>query len=383
MFDVQVLTSTRAEYGLLRTLIFRMQQEEELKVSTLVTGMHLSDEFGQTYRQIEEDGVEIAVKIPILLSNDDPASVSKAMGLAMLGFADYFAAHRPDCIIVLGDRFETLAVCCAAFNEHIPVVHLHGGEKTEGALDEAYRHAITKLSCLHFASTEEYRRRVIQLGENPGTVFNTGALGVENVKNLKLPDLSNIENDIGFSLRQPYAVVTFHPSTMEKDSEQQCHALIDAMDAHAELRYLCTKANADAGGRLINRMLEEFAAERDNVILVDSLGALKYLCAVKHAALVLGNSSSGLLEVPSFGVPTVNIGSRQKGRIRAESVIDCESETKDIIDAISKALSNEMQEKARSVHNPYEGHDTSGIMTREIIKMLKEKKTNVKTFYDI
>lgn len=383
MFDVQVLTSTRAEYGLLRTLIFRMQQEEQLKVSTLVTGMHLSDEFGQTYRQIEEDGVEIAVKIPILLSNDDPASVSKAMGLAMLGFADYFAAHRPDCIIVLGDRFETLAVCCAAFNEHIPVVHLHGGEKTEGALDEAYRHAITKLSCLHFASTEEYRRRIIQLGENPATVFNTGALGVENVKNLKLPDLSNIENDIGFSLRQPYAVVTFHPSTMEKDSEQQCHALIDAMEAHAELSYLCTKANADAGGRLINRMLEEFAAERDNVILVDSLGALKYLCAVKHAALVLGNSSSGLLEVPSFGVPTVNIGSRQKGRIRAESVIDCESETKDIIDAINKALSNEMQEKARSVHNPYEGNDTSGIMTREIIKMLKEKKTNVKTFYDI
>lgn len=384
MFEVQILTATRAEYGLLRPLFFQFAKDRQVHVSAVVTGMHLSEEFGYTVEQIEQDGVEIAARIPILLSGDTPCAVSKSMGLAIIGFADYFAQHRPDCLVVLGDRFETLAVCCAAFNEHIPIAHLHGGERTEGALDEGYRHAITKLSYLHFASTEEYRQRIIQLGEEPERVFNVGALGVENALCLHLPEKQELEGSIGFSLEQPYAVVTFHPATTEKDSAaEQCNALIGAMDACREVSYLCTKANADAGGRIINRLLAQYAEKNDNVILVDSLGAARYLAAVRDSALVLGNSSSGLLEAPSFGVPTVNIGDRQKGRIRAESVIDCAPERDSIVSAIRQALTSQMRERARHANNPYQGVDTSGEIVRQIESKLLKSDRIEKHFYDM
>lgn len=384
MYEVQILTATRAEYGLLRPLIFRFMEEHDVHVSTVVTGMHLSDEFGMTYRQIEEDGVEIAAKIPILLGADTPCAVSKAMGLAMIGFADFFARQKPDCLVVLGDRFETLAVCCAAFNERIPIIHLHGGERSEGAMDEAYRHAITKLSHLHFASTEEYRRRIIQLGEAPERVFNVGALGVENALRLPLLAKAELEQFLDFSLQQPYAVVTFHPATLEEDAAQrQCQELLDAMEACSELRYLCTKANADAGGRTINRMLAQYAAGHPNVLLVDSLGALRYLTAVKYAALVLGNSSSGLLEVPSFGIPTVNIGDRQKGRIQAESVINCTPERESIETAIRRALDPEMRVQAQRVKNPYQGQDTSRTIVSQVKRMILEGWCPAKEFFDV
>lgn len=384
MFNIHVLTATRAEYGLLRPLIFRLMEECELQVSAVVTGMHLSEEFGMTYHQIEEDGIDIAAKIPILLSSDSASSVSKAMGLAMIGFADFFEQNRPDCLVVLGDRFETLAVCCAAFNAQIPIVHLHGGEKTEGAMDEAYRHAISKLSFLHFTSTEEYRRRVIQLGESPERVFNTGALGVENAKKLTLMSLHELEESLNFSLSSPYAVMTFHPTTLEEDAaRKQCQELLDAMDHCSNLRYLCTKANADAGGRVINQMLEQYAQIHENTILVDSLGTVRYLTAVKHAAVVLGNSSSGLLEVPSFGVPTVNIGDRQRGRMQAESVINCEPKKEAIISAIEKALTPETQAGAKHAHNPYEGVDTSREMVQHIKEMLTGPRDLKKHFFDL
>ncbi len=384
MYEIQILTATRAEYGLLRTLIFRLREQEGVHVSTLVTGMHLSEDFGLTYRQIEDDGVEIAAKIPILSGGDTPEAVSKAMGRAMIGFADWFSAHRPDCLVVLGDRFETLAVCCAAFNEHIPIVHLHGGEVTEGALDEGYRHAITKLSYLHFTSTEEYRARVIQLGEAPERVFAVGALGVENALKLPLPSRRELEESIGFSLDGDYAVVTFHPVTVERGSaESACEALLDAMRAFPELRWLCTKANADAGGGLINRMLAEAEKSCECIKLVDSLGAARYLAAVRDAAFVLGNSSSGLLEAPSLGVPTVNIGDRQKGRIRADSVIDCAQDAQSIIAAIKTAMDPERREAAKHVANPYEGADTSGAIASRILDMLHRGADMKKSFYDL
>lgn len=384
MYEVQILTATRAEYGLLRPLFFRFAEDREIHVSAVVTGMHLSEEFGFTVQQIEHDKIEIAAKIPILLSGDSPCAVSKSMGLAIIGFADYFAQHKPDCLVVLGDRFETLAVCCAAFNEHIRIAHLHGGERTEGALDEGYRHAITKLSYLHFASTEEYRRRIIQLGEEPERVFNVGALGVENALCLQLPEKQELERSIGFSLKHPYAVVTFHPATSERDSAaEQCKALIEAMDDCRELNYLCTKANADAGGRIINRLFAEYAEKNDNAILVDSLGTERYLAAVRDSALVLGNSSSGLLEAPSFGVPTVNIGNRQYGRIRAESVIDCMPERDSIVSSIHRALTLQIREKARHAKNPYQGVNTSQEIVRQVKRQLLERKRIEKHFYDM
>ena len=384
MFEVQVLTATRAEYGLLRPLMRRFMQEEDVHMTALVTGMHLSEEFGLTYREIEADGIEIATKIPILLSADTPNAVSKAMGLAMLGFADVFARQKPDCLVVLGDRFETLAVCCAAFNEHIPIVHLHGGERTEGVLDEGYRHAITKLSFLHFASTEAYRQRIIQLGEAPERVFNVGALGVENALTLPLPSREELEASLGFSLAAPYAVVTFHPAiTKEEDAPRQCQALLDAMDAHDGLRYLCTKANADAGGRAMNRMLADCAATRDNLLLVDSLGVARYLVAVKHAALVLGNSSSGLLEVPSFGVPTVDIGDRQKGRVMADSVLHCACEANAIAEAIAQALSPQARVRAQRARNPYQGQETSRQIVLHTKELLLLARATPKEFFDM
>lgn len=384
MKKIAVLTTTRAEYGLLRTLILRLQKEKDAEVSVLVSGMHLSEEYGLTFQYIEKDGLKIDARIPILQDEDSPAAVSKTMATALSGFADFFAEHRYDCLIVLGDRYETLAVVCAAFNENIPVFHIHGGEITEGALDDGYRHAITKLSYLHFTSTESYRKRVIQLGESPDRVFHTGALGVENAKNLKLPELPSLYRKIGRTLKDPFAVVTFHPVTTEAGAEkEQCHALIEAMKERDDIMYLCTKANSDAGGRMINQMLQEFAEKTEHVILVPSLGIENYLLAVKHSAFVLGNSSSGLLEVPSFGVPTVNIGDRQKGRIAAESVISCSCTKEDILAAIEKAMSEEFRTVAKQVKNPYEGKDPSGVMTERILSVLSDTADFRKHFYDI
>lgn len=384
MFEIRVLTASRAEYGLLRTLIFRLRDVPDFHVTALVTGMHLSEEFGSTDRQIEQDGIEIAARIPILLDSDTGSAVSKAMGLAMIGFADFFSSNSTDFLVVLGDRFETLAVCCAAFNEHIPIAHLHGGEITEGALDEGYRHAVTKLSYLHFTSTEEYRARVIQLGEAPDRVFNVGALGVENALKLPLPSREDLQQSLGFPLEGDYAVVTFHPASLERDSAQrQCVALIEAMLSFPGLCWLCTKANADAGGHMINRMLAEAEQKNGKICLVDSLGAARYLAAVRDAAFVLGNSSSGLLEVPSLGIPTVNIGDRQKGRIRADSVIDCAPDMDSIVRAIRTAMDPEVRSAAKRVKNPYQGRDTSGEIVKTLGKVLHTGIDLKKPFYDL
>lgn len=384
--NICVVTATRAEYGLLQPLIYRLRESEDFIVSVAVTGAHLSPEFGLTYREIEDDGIEIDKKIEILLSADTPAAISKCMGLALLGFADYFAEREFDAVVLLGDRYETLAIACAAMNARIPIVHLYGGEITEGAVDDGIRHAITKLSYLHMTSTEEYRRRVIQMGEQPDRVWTVGALGIENALHAEKPSLMELSTSLGWDLKpQGYAVVTFHPVTLEDNTaEEQARELLAAIDTFPDLKFVVTKANADAGGRIINKLCEEYAAGHENMRIFPSLGIGRYLAAVQHAAFVLGNSSSGLVEVPSFHVPTVNIGDRQKGRLRADSVIDCQAECRSIIKAVRQALALRDSGKLSNVTNPYGDGETSDKIIRHMRESLIEKMVDIqKKFYDL
>lgn len=382
-YTVAVLTATRAEYGLLRPVIQALSRQEVFQVSVLVTGAHLSPAFGYTVEEVRRDGFSIGAEIPILDELDTPLGMSCAMAKALTGFGEHFAAHQYDLLVVLGDRYETLAVCCAAMNARIPIAHLHGGETTEGAVDEAVRHAITKMSLLHFVSHADHRRRVIQLGEAPERVFDVGATGVENALHTPLLTKTALAKELGFPLDGPYVVATFHPTTLEGDEEGQFAQLAAALDAFPSLSVVFTKANADAGGRRLNALIEEYAARRPHVLAVTSLGTARYLSAVKHSALVVGNSSSGLLEAPSFRVPTVNIGNRQKGRLRAASVIDCPCETAAITAAIRRALSPDFRAGLSSVVNPYGDGDTSrriaSILTRELSQGLCLEKP----FYDI
>ena len=384
--QIGVLTGTRAEFGLLKPLILRLQKEDFCETRVLVTGMHLSPAFGNTYKEIEEAGIQIAEKIECITEGDTPKDISNNMAMAMTGFGKYFVNNKLDLLIVLGDRYETLAVCMAAMNAEIPIAHIHGGEATEGLIDEAIRHSITKMSQLHFASTEVYRNRIIQMGEQPDRVFNVGALAVENTKNTEFVSREDLGKDLGIDLSGDYAVVTFHPVTLEENSGvEQFDQLMDAMDAFPDLKYIITKANADAGGRYINGRIDEYAAKRDNVVAVTSLGVKRYLSAVKESCIVLGNSSSGITEAPCLHVPTVNIGDRQKGRLMPDSVICCEPKREAIIDAMKKAVSVDFREKVKTMTNPFGNGDTSEKIT-EIIRTTFDKYGEigiVKDFYDI
>ena len=379
-----ILTATRAEYGLLKPIIIKLINVPEFDVRVVATGAHLSPEFGLTYKEIEQDSINIDKKIEILLSADTPSAISKSMGLAMMGFADYFAQLEPDLLLVLGDRYETLAVCCAAMNQKIPIAHLYGGETTEGAVDDNIRHAISKLSYLHFTSTEVYRNRVIQLGEQPGRVFCVGAIGIENILKEKLLSKFELEKSINFELDRPYAVVTFHPVTLgDSNSSTQFQALLDSCKLHKNMKFIFSKANADANGRIINQLIEKFIKENNNSIVFSSLGMLRYLSSIKYSSMVMGNSSSGLIEAPSFGVPTINIGHRQKGRLQAESVINCEPTTKEISKAITLALNKEFMDKTHQTINPYGDGNTS----EKIVDVIKDFILNDtimlrKEFYD-
>lgn len=381
---ISILTATRAEYGLLKPIISKLNKVKEFEVKIVVTGMHLSPEFGLTYQEIEEDGFEIDQKIEILLSADTPSSISKSMGLAMISFADYFDKVNPDLLIVLGDRYETFAVVTVAMNQRIPIAHIHGGEITEGAIDDAIRHSITKLSYIHFTSTEEYRKRVIQLGENPNNVYNVGAIGNENIMNEKLLSKEELEAVLGFSLSKPYIVVTFHPVTLENSSEEQIKSLLEVCKEYSHINFIITKANADTDGRIINKYIDIYSRENNNIFSFASLGMIKYLSALKYALLVMGNSSSGLIEAPSFGIPTINIGNRQKGRIQAKSIINCDSTRESIKNALNIALDDNFLSKARKTINPYQNANTSDKIVEIIKKYTINKKINInKKFYDI
>lgn len=385
MKRICVLTATRADYGLLAPIIRKLIEYDDLDVRVAVTGAHLSPEFGMTVKEIESDGIPVDRKIPILLSSDTPSAISKSMGLAVIGFADYFDELQPDALLVLGDRYETLAVACAAMNARIPIFHLYGGETTEGAIDEGVRHALTKLSNVHFVANEEFRRRVIQLGEAPERVFIVGAMGPENALNMPKLSLPELEDSLGVRLGKDYAVLTFHPVTLEANSaEKQTDELIKAILHYPGITFLCTKANADAEGRVINTKLEKLAEEAENVFLFDSLGAKRYLSALSYAAFAIGNSSSGLAEVPSIGIPTVNIGDRQKGRMRGPSVIDCEPNEASICAAIGKAVSPEFRAVAEKRENPYgDGHASSHIAEIVHDQLINDRIKLKKKFFDI
>lgn len=382
---ITVLTATRAEYGLLSPIIHALKKIEAFEVRIVATGAHLSSEFGLTYKEIEQDGINIDKKIEILLSSDSAVSISKSMGLAMISFAEYFEEAKPDALMVLGDRYETLAVCCAAMNARIPIIHLYGGETTEGAIDEAVRHSITKMSYYHFTSTENYRKRVIQMGEHPDRVFTVGSIGVENALSMELLSKSELETSIQFKLDSSFAVVTFHPTTLEDgQSESQFREVLAACDRHSDMKYIFTKANADANGRVINQMIERYVAERENAVAFASLGVKRYLSALKYATMVIGNSSSGLVEVPSFKIPTINIGDRQKGRLQADSVINCEATERSIDEAIQKAMSVTFREAIAQVINPYGDGNTSKKIVKILGSVLCEKQIELKKkFYDI
>ncbi len=384
MIKICVVTGTRAEYGLLYWTLKAIQNNPNTELSLLVTGMHLSPEFGLTYQQIESDGFMIDGKVEMLLSSDTSVGISKSMALGLIGFADLYEQLKPDWILVLGDRFEIFSAVTAAMNARIPVAHCHGGEATEGLIDEAIRHSITKMSQLHFTATEEYRNRVIQLGEQPDKVFQVGALGIENINRLKLLEKIEFEESINFKLLDLNFLVTYHPVTLENSSaEEQFSALLNVFNKYNNAAIIFTKANADHDGRIINKLIDEFVNQNKNrAIAFNSLGQLRYLSAIKHCQLVIGNSSSGLIEVPSFKKPTINVGDRQRGRIEAESVITCNPDQESIIDAIELALSDAFQEKFLLLKNPYgEGNSSKkivdAIINTSIENILKKKFYNL------
>jgi GDP/UDP-N,N'-diacetylbacillosamine 2-epimerase (hydrolysing) len=307
------------------------------------------------------------------------------MGLAMISFADYFEKLNPDLLLVLGDRYETLAVATTAMNQRIPIAHLYGGETTEGAIDESIRHAITKLSYLHFTSTNDYRNRVIQLGEHPDRVYNVGAVGIENILYEKQLSKVELENALEIKLSKPYALVTFHPVTLENNSsEKQIESILEVCKEYKKLTFIFTKANADTEGRIINQFIDKYARENENIVAYASLGMRQYLSALKYCSMVIGNSSSGLLEAPSFGIPTINIGDRQKGRLQASSVINCKPMKECILQGIEKATSDDFVKKAKETVNPYGVGNTSNKVI-EVIKeyVLGEKINLKKKFYDV
>jgi len=383
MRKICIVTGTRADYGILSPLIKLVQKDKNLKLQLIVTGMHLSPEFGLTYKEIEKD-FNIDKKIEILLSSDTPIGISKSMGLAQISFAEAYEDLKPDILVVLGDRYEIFAAVSTATIFNIPIAHLHGGETTQGAFDEAFRHSITKMSHIHFTSTKEYQNRVIQLGEHPNNVFNVGAIGIDNIKNLKLLSKKEFEKSINFKLNQKNIIVTFHPVTLENSTaKKQFQNLLDALDTLQNATIIFTKANSDTDGKIINSMIDKYTSQNTyKSVAFSSLGQLRYLSALQYVDAVVGNSSSGLIEAPSFQIATINIGDRQKGRVMASSVLNCKPSTKDILSSFDKINSSEFQDNLKATINPY----GDGKTAKRIIKILKNiKLTNLlkKSFFDI
>lgn len=385
-YNLCAVTSTRADYGLLRNLLLKLENEQQINLTVVVTGTHLIEDFGYTKREILDDNYENMVDIKISTERDEKVGMALATSECMKKFADYFAKNKPDLLVVLGDRFEIFGVVSVAHMMGIPIAHISGGDVTEGAVDDALRHAMTKMSMLHFPGCAQSAKRIIQMGEEPERVFNVGEPGVENCLNMKFMTRQELANSINFDIsKKDYAVVTFHPVTMENNTGvAQVYELIKAMDMKKDMFYIVTMANADAGGRAINDVWIEEGKKRDNWLVIASLGALRYLSALKYAKLVIGNSSSGIVEAPSMGIPTINIGSRQKGRMMAESVISCSPVQKEIETSMKKALSPDFQAKSKHVISPFGDGSTSKQIVEVILDYLKtNKKTNEKNFYDI
>ncbi len=383
MRKICVVTGTRAEYGLLYWLMKEIDVDKDLELQIVVTGMHLSEEFGNTYQQIEKDGFTIDKKVDISLTSDTELLISKSMGLGMIGFSDAFNLLKPDLIVVLGDRFEIFSAVSVAMIMRIPIAHLHGGEATEGLIDEPIRHSITKMSHLHFTATNEYKNRVIQLGEQPDRVFNVGGLGIDNINKLKLLNKDDFEKAIGFNLGEKNILVTFHPVTLEASTSRvQFQELLNSISELKDTKIIFTKANSDTDGRIINSMIDDYVAKHDNTIAFVSMGQLNYLSALQFVDAVVGNSSSGLAEVPTFKIGTIDIGDRQRGRIKADSVISCIPNKDSISTAFKELYSKQFQSNVGKVENPY----GKGGASKRIIRIIKDISLNgifKKYFYDL
>jgi GDP/UDP-N,N'-diacetylbacillosamine 2-epimerase (hydrolysing) len=382
MRKICVITGTRAEYGLLRWVMQGIKDDSELSLQIIATGMHLSPEFGLTYQAIEQDGFRIDRKVEMLTSSDTAVGIAKSMGLGLIGFADALNELQPDLIVVLGDRFEIFSAVSAALVARIPVAHLHGGETTEGAFDEALRHSITKMSHLHFVAAEAYRQRVIQLGEQPDRVFLVGGLGIDNIKRLQLLDRAGLESSLDFKLGPKNLLVTFHPVTLETaTAASQLEELLASLAELNDTKLIFTLPNADTESRALIKMVEQFVLRHPNARAFPSLGQLRYLSCVAQVDGVVGNSSSGLAEVPSFKKGTINIGDRQKGRLQAASIINCEPNRVSISTALKKLYSIDFQARFSQVINPY----GEGGASEKVVSTLKSyaiAEIIKKPFYD-
>lgn len=378
-----VVTGSRAEYGLLRRLLEEIRGDAELELQLAVTGMHLAPEFGMTVGEIEADGFPIAARVEMLLSSDTPAGIAKSVALGVAGFADAFARLRPDIVVVLGDRFEIFAAAQAAMLARLPIAHIHGGELTEGAIDDAIRHALTKMSHLHFVAAEPYRRRVLQLGEAPGRVFDFGAPGLDGVLTSPRKDRATLARELGIPFASTNFLVTYHPATLGSvEEESALQALLDALDRFPEAHIVFTHANADSKGRAINARIDAYVKSRGaGASAFPSLGA-NYLSLLACVDAMLGNSSSGLTEAPLLGIPTVNIGPRQDGRLRSPSVIDCAGDTPAILQAIERALSPAHREIAARRECAY-GHGDSSARIKGILKSHPLAGLTIKRFHDL
>lgn len=380
---IAIFTGSRAEYGLLYWLMAGIKKNKLFDLQLIVSGMHLSPSHGETWREIECDGFEISAKVEMLLSSDTPVGTTKSIGLGVIGFADALDRLKPDLIIVLGDRYEALAITQAALIFRIPIAHIHGGETTEGAYDDSIRHAITKLSTFHFTSTEEYRRRVIQMGENPSKVVNIGAIGLDHLRRTELLSLEELSVNLNFEIRQPYFVVTYHPATIgAEDPGTTFKNILKALDLFPSHQVILTFPNSDDGAYVITQLIESYVKDHPTrAIAVKSLGSKRYLSALKWAAAVIGNSSSGIIEAPSFSIPSINVGTRQLGRLSAESVIHAKTDDGSIVRAIQFALDLRCSKDATDVFsNPYGGGNASEVIIDFIEKM--NKPSVQKTFYD-
>lgn len=384
MYHIGVVSGTRAEYGLLKPLLQKIEADDLLSLHLIVTGTHLEERFGYTCQEIEADGFRIEQKIPMDLCSDSPQGICFSMGKELAGIARAFEKADMDLLILLGDRYETLIAALAATVFHIPIAHIHGGEITEGAIDDAFRHAVTKMSRLHFTSTKEYADRIIQMGEPPESVHCVGAIGTENIRRIRLLSREALAAQYTPLFQMDYLMVTYHPATLDDSPvEEQMEALFRALSEFPEYAYIFTYANADNGGSLINDKIDEFVSHNSRAAAFPSLGQAGYLSALKYACAAVGNSSSGIVEAPSFHIPTVNIGDRQKGRISGESVLHCSSTSREIQTALRKAVTPQFRQKCRTCRNPYEGEDTSQSILTEVKKALFKGIRLQKKFYDI
>lgn len=383
MRKICFVTGTRAEYGLLSRLMRLVKEDKDLQLQVIATNMHLMPEYGETYKEIEKDGFTIDKKVYMHKSSDDAHGIISSMAEEMQGMNDALSELKPDILVLLGDRYEILVAAQVALILRIPIAHIHGGEVTEGAFDDAIRHSVTKMSSLHFTSCEEYRHRVIQMGEQPSRVFDVGSLGVENIKVVPLMTKDELEVSLDFKIDKQTILVTYHPVTLGGDPAKDIREFLDALDLFKDLKVIFTMPNSDTGRDAIALAVENYVEKHSNSAKAyTSLGLKRYLSTLQFVKAAVGNSSSGIIEVPSFGIPTLNIGDRQKGRLASKSVVNCGTSKDEVIAGLKFCLSEEMQKAAKTYKNPYAKPDTANLIYQEL-KNVELAGLNLKTFYDL